>query len=94
MSRRIVEFAIYRNDPDAYDYDEICGGDVDFTEGKYWRSIHKIVQECEQGLHQDISLIERVVRELDYYDTREETELYRHPRFKHDRDCAPKKEVI
>ena len=78
-----IEFAIYRNEPDAHDYDEICGGDVDFTEGKYWSRIRKLIAECEEGLHPDISMIERVVRiDPEWSDDREETELYRHPRFK------------
>ena len=84
---KLIEYAVYRSEDLEHlheEHPEICGGDVDFIEGKNWRAARKLAAECEAGLHPEITLIERVERWFEWGGEvdRDEEELYRHPIFR------------
>ena len=66
---KLIEYAVYRSEDLEHlheEHPEICGGDVDFIEGKNWRAARKLAAECEAGLHPEIASIERVERWLEW----------------------------
>lgn len=43
-------------------HEGVDGENLDFLDGREWRKAYKLAEECEQGLHPEITGIERVVR--------------------------------
>ena len=67
-TKRWTEYKVHRG--------EEWGDDVDHYDGKEWRQIRKLVEECEQGMHPDIHEVEKVKRSDAYGESEEYETLY------------------